>query len=288
MSSNAVHILGQAYRIRHPRDTIFPMALGIFSEWWGKKYVLYQLVRRDLADRHMGSFFGLFWIFFQQISMLGILWFVLHFGLRVRPAGNVPFLAWMLPPLVLWTFFFEAANTSSHAIVHYSDLVKKVPLELSMLPVVKVLSAAVIHFIFLAVAVPVLFFLGIRPSFFWFQSLYYFFACVCLVLGIGWLTSAVMVFFRDISAGLGIFLNLLMWLTPIYWNMELLEPRFKIFCYLNPVSYLTEGYRRSFLYQIPFWKEPLWTLYFWGITAIFLAAGIFMFKKLKLHFADVL
>ncbi len=274
--------------IRKIKSLIFYDTALFFAEIWDKKYVIYQLVKRDLTERYIGSYFGLLWVFIQQVLILGVMWFVLQVGLRAEPAGKVPFLAWIVPSMAIWAFFFEAVNASSNALITYAYIVKKIQFRLSILPLIKVFSAAVIHFIFLAVTLLVLVFFGIYPSFFWLQSFYYFFACICLVLGMGWLLSAVMLFFRDLAAGIGILLSILMWLTPIFWNMETLDPKFKIFCYLNPASYLTEGYRRSFLYQTPFWHDPLWTLYFWGVTFCFMAGGIFVFLKLKPHFADAL
>ncbi len=263
-------------------------AISFLSEIWGKKYAVYQLVKRDLKERYIGSYFGLAWALLQQTLLVAVMWFVLQFGLRVRPEGNVPFLAWIVPAMAVWVLFSEALNTAANSLISYSYIVKKIHFKLSILPLIKVLSAAVIHFIFLFLVVLVLLIFGIYPSLFWLQSAYYFFACICLVLGMSWLASAVMVFFRDLAAGIVILLNLLMWITPIYWNMEMIPPRFRILCYLNPVCYLTEGYRRSFLYNIPFWEDALWGFYFWGVTFCFMAAGIFVFRKLKPHFADIL
>lgn len=262
--------------------------ISFFSEIFGKRYAIYQLVRRDLTERYIGSYFGLVWAIIQQALMVLVMWFVLQFGLRVRPAGNTPFLVWIVPAMAIWTLFSEALNTASNSLVSYSYVVKKIQFKVSILPLIKVLSAAVIHFFFLSILILVLLIFRIVPSFFWLQSVYYFFACICLVLGMAWLASAVMVFFRDLSAGIMILLNLLMWMTPIYWNMEMIPLRFRFLCYLNPVCYLTEGYRRSFIYGIPFWKDAPWGIYFWGITFCFIAAGIFVFRKLKPHFADVL
>ena len=282
---NHPHMFKVIYKIK---NVIIGSTTSFFSEIWDKKYAIYQLVKRDLLERYIGSYFGLVWVFIQQVLMVGVMWFVLQFGLRVKPAGNFPFLAWIVPAMAIWALFAEALNTSSNSLISYAYIIKKIQFKLSILPLIKVLSAAVIHFIFLAIVILVLVLFRIFPSFFWLQSIYYFFACICLVLGMGWLMSAVMVFFRDLSAGIGILLNVLIWITPIYWNMEILPPQFKILCYLNPVSYLTEGYRRSFLYKIPFWNDPLWALYFWFITLSFMALGIFVFRKLKPHFADVL
>lgn len=264
---------------------------GTFSfiaEIASKRYALYQLVKRDLAERYAGSYFGLAWVVLQQALLLFVMWFVLQFGLRVQPAGSVPFLAWILPAVILWAFFSEALSTASNSLVSYSYIVKKIQFKLSILPLVKVLSAAVIHGLFLLIAAVVLGVSGVYPTLYWFQLLYYFAACVCFVLGTSWLLSAVMVFFRDLSAGIVMILNVLMWLTPIYWNLELLPGKYKFLYYLNPVCYLTEGYRKSLLYQTGIWTEPLWSLYFWIVTALMMIAGIFVFRKLKPHFADVL
>lgn len=267
---------------------LFGGRASFFTEITAKKYAVYQLVKRDLAERYAGTYLGLFWVITQQVLMLAVMGFVLQVGFRVKPAGELPFLVWMIPAVVMWAFFFEAVTAASNSLVSYAYIVKKIQFKLSILPLVKVLSAGVIHGLFLAVGVAVLMLFGVRPSFAWLQTVYYFFACVCFVLGLGWLLSSVTVFFRDLSAGITIFLNMGMWATPIYWNLDMLPERLRFLAYLNPVCYLTEGYRNSLLYNMPFWNDPLWALYFWAVTLGLLFAGIFIFRKLKPHFADVL
>lgn len=263
-------------------------ALDFVKEVISKKYAIYQLVKRDFAERYAGSYLGLFWVLAQQVAMLSVMWFVLHFGFKVRPAGGISFLAWMVPALALWSFFFEAVNAGASSVVSYSFIVKRIPFKVSILPLVKVLSAACIHALFVSITLVILLLSGISPGAAWLQVFYYFFASLCFVLGLSWLLSSVMVFFRDLAAGIGILLNVWMWLTPIYWNLETLPEKYRLLGYLNPVCYLTEGYRRSLLYQTPAWNEPLWALYFWAVTAGMMLLGISVFRKLKPHFADVL
>ena len=57
---------------------------------------------------------------------------------------------------------------------------------------------------------------------------------------------------------------------------------------LNPLFYIVNGYRESIIYQVGFWEHPMLMLYYWGVTLIFLIAGVVVFKKLRPHFADVI
>ena len=58
---------------------------------------------------------------------------------------------------------------------------------------------------------------------------------------------------------------------------------------LNPLYYIINGYRNSLIYGIPIWEESIKiVIYFWIITIIILFLGIKIYKKLKVHFADLL
>jgi len=113
-----------------------------------------------------------------------------------------------------------------------------------------------------------------------------------LSLGLSYITSAVLVFFKDIREVVNIFLQVGIWGTPIMWNiyspaMHIPGPIMTIIK-LNPMFYIVEGYRDSLIGRVGFWEKPALTLYFWVFTLAVLALGIFVFRKLKDHFADVL
>ena len=82
-----------------------------------------------------------------------------------------------------------------------------------------------------------------------------------------------------------------MWVTPIMWNFDSITgmPGWmrKVFM-LNPLFYIIQGYRDSLADKIWFFERPLYTLYFWALTFGIFAIGVHLFKKLKVHFADVL
>ena len=58
--------------------------------------------------------------------------------------------------------------------------------------------------------------------------------------------------------------------------------------YLNPVYYIVNGYRESFMNGYWFWQHPGLTAIFWAELILIYAIGISSFYKMKPHFADVL
>ena len=57
---------------------------------------------------------------------------------------------------------------------------------------------------------------------------------------------------------------------------------------LNPMYYIVEGYRSSLIEGSWFFERPALTAYFWLLTLVLWLLGIRTFKKLRIHFADVL
>ena len=121
---------------------------------------------------------------------------------------------------------------------------------------------------------------------------YYVFCTLVLVLAILYTTSAITVFFRDLSQIIAIFvLQVGIWLTPIMWDAEArlaAHPTIIKVLKLNPMYYVVSGFRDALLYKKWVWEKPFWTLYFWGVTLILFLIGVGIFRKLRVHFADVL
>ena len=57
---------------------------------------------------------------------------------------------------------------------------------------------------------------------------------------------------------------------------------------LNPMYYIVSGYRDTFIKKVWFFEHIDWTLYFWAFTILSFMLGGIVFKRLRIHFADVL
>ena len=242
-------------------------------------------------SKYAGSYFGTVWAFVQPIVTICVYWFVFGLALRNGSDKGVPFVLWLIAGLVPWFFIQEGLTGGTNALLEYNYLVKKVVFNIRILPVVKVFSAVFVHCFFVVIVLVIYTWHGLVRRVCmhcnWYTTAS---AFLCLILAVTYMTSAAVVFFRDLSQIINIMLQVGVWVTPIMWDFNdlglggLLANILK----LNPVFYIVQGYRDSLINKVAIWEHPVLTLYFWGFTLIVFVLGTRLFKKLQVHFADVL
>ncbi len=265
--------------------------MGLFSfvaDVYRSRRLLVQFAKNDFKAKYLGSHLGLLWAFVQPAVTIFIFWFVFEVGFKSKPVGDFPFLIWFLTGVVPWFFFAEGWGNATNSIIEYKFLVNKVVFRVSLLPLMKIMSSFVIHAFFLFVIVFFMFLHHINFSLYNFQVFYYVFALLVLMLGLSLLTSSLVVFLRDVSQLISMFIQFGFWGTPIFWSIQILPEKYQIFIKLNPVYYVTEGFRESLLYKVWFWEHPALTIYFWAVTIVILFTGAAVFSRLRPHFADVI
>ncbi len=256
---------------------------------WKSRKLIFSLAKNDFKTRFAGSYLGIVWAFIQPIITVLVYWFVFQVGLRAGRTADFPFVVWLVAGLVPWFFFSEAISGGTNALIEYSYLVKKVVFNISILPIVKLVSAMFVNFFFIVIAIVLCWVYGYSPDFYTLQILYYMLCMFLLVIGIVYITSAIAVFFRDVSQIIGIILQVGIWATPIMWDAaDVLPPWLHTIFKINPVYYVVDGFRDACLVKAVFWDKPFWTLYVWALIFVLFLIGSTVFKKLKVHFADVL
>jgi ABC-type polysaccharide/polyol phosphate export permease len=256
----------------------------IFSQ----RDLIVSMARRELATQYVGSLLGFVWTFIHPLVMITVFWFVFSVGFRSQPMNNVPFVVWLTAGMAPWFMFSDVVLGSAAVIIANSHLVKKTLFQSQILPVIKLLSSFVTHSIFLIVLLVLILFQKMPFSFYYFQFLYYLVCMAYLALGLAWAVSALNVFLRDIGQVAGVVIQVGFWATPIFWDINMMPAKVQLLLKLNPMFYVVQGYRETFIYFKPFWEHPLLTLYFWVISTIVFVAGALIFRKLKPQFADVL
>lgn len=254
-----------------------------------------RLSVNDFKTKFAGSYLGIIWAFVQPVITILVYWFVFEKGMGARAVNDVsgiqvPYVLWLIAGMLPWFFFSDALSGGTRALLDYSYLVKKVVFQIDILPFVKVISAVFVHLFFLAFAVLLYTAYGYYPDFYTLQVLYYSFCMLVLVLGLTYFTCAVVVFFRDLNQVINIVLQVGVWVTPIMWNMDTMDisPVLKEIIKLNPLYYIVQGYRDAFIGKVTFWENPGLTMYFWVFTILVWLFGTYVFKKLRMHFADIL
>ena len=252
--------------------------------------LIVSLAKREISAQYQGSILGFLWAIINPLVSITLYWFVFSFGFKVQPvAHNVPFVVWLTAGLSIWMFFSEIVLGSSEIVIQNAQLIKKTLFKAQILPVVKVLSSSVMHVIFVSILLLVMMLKHQTFSLYYFQALYYYCCAAVLALGISWLFSSISVFVRDAAKFLNLLMQVIFWITPIFWDINIMsDPRVKKVMFFNPIYYIVEGYRDSFINSIPFWNKPEQTLVFWLIALGLCLFGASVFQRLKPHFADVL
>ena len=249
--------------------------------------MILALAMRDLRSKFVGTMGGWFWIFAHPISVVIVFYFVFAIGFKAKGPSSTPFILWFVCGLVPWMFFNGSIIAITNSITSNLHLVKKTIFPTEIFPLVHLTSELITHGIFLLIlfGMFVFFGLGVHPERILFL---YFTVCACaLLLGLGWMLSALQVFYRDVTQGLTIFLNLLFWATPIVWSQEMLPPQYLVLVHYNPIYYIVEGYRGALIYEQVLWPSAWSTLYFWSLTSIVFFTGSYVFRRLKPEFADI-
>lgn len=250
--------------------------------------ILVQLAKRDFLSKYVGSYLGIIWGFIQPAMTILILWFVFQVGFKQMPVQDVPFILWLMCGMVPWFFFQEAVSGGTAAIVDHGYLVKQVVFRFGFLPIVRIMSAAMVHAVFVVVLLLLFMAYGYNPTLHALQLFYYFGAMSLFIMGLTWFTSALVVFAKDVGQLIATLLQIWFWITPIFWPLAIIPERYQLYLKANPLYYIVNGYREALIDQTWFWSHPRLGLGYWCVTLGLLGLGIFMFKRLRPHIPDVI
>ena len=259
-------------------------------ELYQSRHLIWKLAKNDFKKRYAGSYMGALWAMLQPVITVAMYYVVFDklMGNTGRGTGDIPFVLFLTAGLVPWFFFTEALNGGTNALLEYNYLVKKVVFKISVLPIIKIIAATFIHAFFILVLLIVAAIYGYYPTIYTIQILYYSACLFIFVLALCYTTCSIVVFFRDLSQIINIALQIGMWATPILWNIDGVEGVWLTILKLNPLVYVVNGYRSAICEKVWFFQDFFSTMYFWIVTVVLFGIGALVFKRLKVHFADVM
>lgn len=270
--------------VLYDKITILPVEL------YQSRHLIWKLAKNDFKKRYAGSYLGAVWAMVQPVVTVAMYYVVFDV---IMGTGNAmmpdkPYVLFLTAGLVPWFYFSEALNSGTNALLEYNYLVKKVVFKISVLPIIKIIAATFIHVFFAIVMLVIATVYGYYPNIYTIQLLYYSFCLFIFVLGLCYSTCAIMVFFKDIGQIISILLQIGMWATPILWDISSMSNTVQMFVKMNPLVYIVNGYRSAIFEKSWFWEDFYSTMYFWIVTVVVFGVGALVFKRLKVHFSDVL
>lgn len=266
---------------------------GLPVELFQNRHLIWKLAKNDFKKRYAGSYLGAVWAMAQPVVTVAMYYIVFdkimgNTSTPLREGVEVPFVLFLTAGLVPWFYFSEALTSAMVSLLEYNYLVKKVVFKISILPIIKIIAATFIHAFFVLVLLIVAALNGYYPSLYTLQVFYYSFCMFVFVLALSYTTCSVVIFFRDLQSIVNIFLQVGMWATPVLWNINDFPMKLQMIVKINPLVYIVEGYRSAVYGKQWFWEDFYSTVYFWIITVVLFGIGALIFKKLKIHFADIM
>ena len=252
---------------------------GIFFNIKKYKPLMDELIIRDLKIKYRRSILGSLWSLLNPLMMMIVLTFVFSSVFRFD-IENYPL--YLILGQVLWSFFNESTTMAMYSVLSNGSLIKKVYIPKFIFPVSRVLSAFVtMSFSLIAIVIVMIF---TQTPFTWYIFLFpiplFFLLVFCI--GISMILSALSVYFRDIMHLYSVITLAWMYLTPIFYPINIIPEEFVSFITMNPMYHYITFFRDIVLYgTVPMIDTWIFCIVN-SIIALFI--GIVVFKKLQRNF----
>ena len=224
------------------------MKLLFLIALWKHRELWWRLTEREVLGRYRGSALGIGWSLITPLAMLAVYTFVFSQVFKARwggleQAGPLGFAINLFAGLIVFNFFSECAIKATSLVVSNPNYVKKVIFPLDILAPVSIGSAGFHAISSLAILAIFEFiaFRGIPTSVIWLPLVWIPLVLACLALS--WLLASLGVFLRDIGQLISVFVNMLMFLSPIFFPLSALPTAWQPWLGLNPLAAVIEQTR---------------------------------------------
>jgi len=270
--------------------SFFRLWLKQFMWPWSQRNLIWQFARREVLGRYRGSVLGVSWSVLTPMAMLAVYTLVFRHIFKAKwpgvDDGNLSFALNLFAGLLVFNWAAEFLSRAPRLVTEQPNLVTKVVFPLQVLPWSALLSSFFHAMVSCAVwlAGCLLFGQGMHLS--WLALPLVFLALMPTLLGLGWILSALGVSFRDLAEIVGLFMGMMLFLTPVFFPLSVLPDFLQTWVQFNPLATPIEALRQIGLMGV--WPKfsSLLQLFVVGLgLAMF---GAWLFEKSRKGFADVL
>lgn len=253
--------------------------ISIIKETYHYKYLLQQLVIRDIKKKYRRSILGVLWSVLNPLLMMIVTAMIFSKIFRFS-IENYPL--YLLVGQIMFTFFAESTTFAMTSIIENGSLLKKIYIPKYLFPLSRVMSSCVNLLFTLPALIIIILFTGQTVSFgmltFIVPLVLLFFFC----LGVGLLLATMAVYFRDMIHLYGVLISLLNYATPIFYPENIVPQEYSWLLGYNPLYYFIKAFRAS-LYSGMMPESSLLMPCF-GFAMLAIIIGYVFFKKYENHF----
>jgi len=272
-------------------STPISIPYAMLQNLYTHRNLIRQFAWRDVISRYKGSYFGMVWSFVTPLMLLAVFSFVFSVIFQskwgVTPdEGKFQFAITLFCGMTVFNIFGECISRAPMLVLQYPNYVKKVVFPLEILPVASLGSSLINGGLSLAILIPAVLIL----SHAWPTTIYLFplvLVPICAFsLGFGWFLASMGVFIRDIAQPVGVIVQMLFFVSGIFFPPSAIPEEIRFLVELNPMVGILEDARRTLMWgQYPDWTSlAVVTI----LSLIVMQLGYAWFMRTKKAFADVL
>jgi lipopolysaccharide transport system permease protein len=273
-----------------PLNAVLRAIAGIYTSASRHPDLLWQMMRRDVVGRYRGSVAGMAWSLVNPLMMLAVYTFVFSVVFQARwsggeAQGRAAFAVNVFAGMIVHGLFAECVNRAPTLVLGNVNYVRKVVFPLEILPWVS-MGSALFH-AGMALVVLLAFLLvqqgGLHPTVVLLPLVLL--PLVLLTMGLSWFLASLGVFLRDIAQMTGIVTTIALFLSPVFYPVQLLPAAYRWAFYANPLTFPIEQARQVLVAgAMPDWLAL--AAYTAG-SAVVAALGLAWFQRTRKGFADV-
>lgn len=238
------------------------------------QFLFEELVKRDFKKKYKRTVLGMAWSVLSPLLTLLVMKFVFtqFFG-RSSPHYTI----YLFCGILMYNFFSDSTREGMSALMSNAHIFSKVNVPKYLFLLSKNVQT-LINFVIILV-IFFIFCLFDNITFTW-KMLLLLYPIACMVLlniGVGMILSALYVFFRDIQYLWSVFLQLLMYMSAIFYRTDSYDPLFQKLFFLNPV-YDYIYYFRSIVIDLQIPSLGIHALIL-GFALVFFGLGCLIYKK---------
>lgn len=248
------------------------------SQKWKDLFLL--LVSRDIKLKYRRSVLGYLWSILSPLLLMSVMW-ALFSGIFSQNVRNFP--VYLICGNLLFSFLREGTSHALGSVTDNAALLKKTRVPRAIFTVSRVSSDFVNLFFSFGALFLVMLFTGLRPSWYMLCAILPVVELYFFTLGLGLFLAAVAVFFRDIRHIWNVVLTAWMYLTPLFYTVDVLPEAVRfVISRLNPMYFYVTMFRHYVLYRT---AAGLPLLLAGALAALMaMALGIFTFQRTQQRF----
>lgn len=267
------------------QTTAPPRLDSAITELWRYRALLRLWAFREIRARYKQSALGAAWAILQPLA-LATMFSLIFARLLPLPADGPPYPLFSYSAVLIWTFFSSGISAAANSLTQHMNLVSKVYFPREVLPLAAVAAAGVDFLVASSGLVLLFLWYGwpLRPAALW--TLPLMLLLVLLMVGLGLLASAAIVYLRDLRFLVPLGLQLWFYASPVLYPVDLVPEQLRPWYVLNPMVGLLGGIREALLLGRAPDLALLAPALILGIVGVLV--GYALFKRLERGFADVI